>query len=353
VLFGLTRKELLPIVQKVADGEAVTSFQISLDELAGPGFPGARGDKVVLTFNYVTSSGRHGESALFVKRQCDADSVEGFHYACLEELGATVPRMYGAPTAPDGRELLFLELLNPLVPDFAEFATSKELLRDFVALTAHFNAIRPSRRYAEQLTSQDWGRNLETAAVMLGRILRLSGEGNLGEQMRRFCESNQEAVKHLRALALRLAPLVDEMETGLCRRDNNPTNAARRPGTGELVFVDLEMVQLMPRFWDAAQLLGQPDEFWGLALPRSELVEWYLKHYAYHGGRPPDPRQFLMELRILWMTRQLADLWWRLERTQPQAESSRPQQLEENREQLRRLLTVLVRQASQRDWPGA
>jgi len=65
-VFGLTKAELLPIVEAAA-GEPVVSFEVRIaHEVQGP--YGAGAEKLVPTFGYVTRGGGRGEAIVFAKR---------------------------------------------------------------------------------------------------------------------------------------------------------------------------------------------------------------------------------------------------------------------------------------------
>jgi len=318
-VFGLTKSQLWPAIERATSGEAVASFDISIEHQVSPEDYGYRGDKVIPTFTYTTRSGRTEKITLFVKRHCDPGPAEAHHYANLVNHQAPIPRMYGTLSDPTQREIIFLEYLDA-VTDGDQFLDDAEHYRQFLAVTARFNAIRPTGEYTVRLRrldvaagllgGQDWDQRLTRAVSTLDRVWQLACDGELGGDLEELCGASQDKLGRLLAFARGLAEPVSRMATGLCHYDNFPNNLGRRRETGELLTFDLETVGFMPRFWDVAEWLGAPDEVRPLCRPRKELAEYYLEQYTRWAGSAVTVDQFLEEARILWMAWTFSQLWW-------------------------------------------
>jgi len=80
-VFGLTRGQLLPVVERVA-GEPVARFEVSIGHELVSEHYGGRGEKVIPTFEYRTQRGRTGRStgAIEPGGRLDADLAGGLHH---------------------------------------------------------------------------------------------------------------------------------------------------------------------------------------------------------------------------------------------------------------------------------
>ena len=170
-VFELTKAQLWQIINNVICDEAVTSFDVTIEHQV-EGFCGYSAEKVIPTFSYITQSGRMGRITVFVKRFHRTGSAEAHHYAYLQKHHAPIPHMYGVLTDPDGREILFLEYLEPIGDIHAseQFLDDPDHFRQCLSATARFNAIRPSEEYAAQLPRKDFTKGLIETCDTLERI---------------------------------------------------------------------------------------------------------------------------------------------------------------------------------------
>lgn len=313
-VFGLTRARLRPIVENIA-GEPLARFDVRIEHQV-QGHYGYGAEKLIPTFTYTTRSGRTGRQVVFVKWFGEPGPHEAHHYAWLAKHQAPIPRMYGALTGPGQREMIVLEYLQRIedLHPFHRFMNDAARFPQFLALAAHFNAIRPSDERAAQLPRRDVAARLTGALPALERIWAHACKGELGEAMARLCSSRRDKLSQVRRMAQRLAEPIARMQTGLAHNDFYPDSAGRRRQTGELLAVDLESVGLAPRFYDAARWLGAPDGVQPRCRPRRELARYYLQQYARWGGRAVPMGQFLAEARILWTAQTLEMLWFSLRR---------------------------------------
>jgi hypothetical protein len=311
-LSDLKQSELVGIVSSAVPGEDVRSVDaITLS----PAPAGTGSSTLACTFlglAYTTRSGQSRRLEVFAKC-ARADHVEAQHHMFLSRQQAPVPRLYGSLNLSDGRQVLFVEKLLPFDRDEAGLTSDAKCLRQFLSVTAHFNAIRPCDEHVERLRRQDWGMNLKTAAVLLKRALALADEGELGDLCGVLCRQHRSRVIELANLAASLADPVGAMQVDLCHCDHHHRNVGFRPSTGEMLLIDLELVQLMPRFWDVAQWIGPPQEIRPLCRTRRELARWYLEAYSRHGGAAVEVDELLSTGRTLWITREVCDIWWRLD----------------------------------------
>ena len=310
-VFGLPKAQLQPIVDSIA-GEPVAAFEVGIEhELEG--HYGYAGEKAIPTFTYATRPGRAGRETVFVKWLHEPDAREPVHYEWLVKHQAPIPRLYGVLKVESRGPMLFLEHLHEIINN-EKFLEDEERFRQFLALAARFNAIAPSREYAALLPDHGLCRTLTSMVSVLEAIWELAGKGRLGNDLAAFCSGPDDKLSHLQELATRLIEPVSRMETGLCHTDLYPENTGRRPATGELLLLDLELVARAPRFFDAACWLGAPDDIRAWPLPREELAQHYLGEYARCGGCPAPLDEFLEETRTLWMAAEITMLGWKLGR---------------------------------------
>jgi len=337
-VFGLTKRQLRPIVENIAE-EPVVTFDVSVEHRVR-GHYGYSAQKVVPTFTYTTRTGRGGHVAVFAKYFYHSGPKEACHYAWLEEHGGPVPHMYGTLTDPDNREIVFLEYLDPIgdVNDYEHFLDGPDHYRQVLDVMARFNAIRPSAEYAAPLPTTDAERErreMAEAATDLGKTWEAASKSDLGPTLRRLCAGLPDRVRRLQALAESLVEPVSRMETGLEHGDLYVDNTARRRSTGELLVFDLESIGLWRRLSDVAKFLGQPDEVEPRfpperelaptaarittpgsvsveprCLPQRELAQYYLNRFEHWGGERVPLDQFLNDTRLLWLKGVLSILWW-------------------------------------------
>ena len=66
-IFGLTTSQLRPIIEEIAHGEPIVSFDITIEHQVH-GYRGYSAEKVIPMFPYTTQSGDAGKIRVFVKR---------------------------------------------------------------------------------------------------------------------------------------------------------------------------------------------------------------------------------------------------------------------------------------------
>ncbi len=313
-VFGLTEAQLQPIIDNIAS-QPVASFHIKVEHQV-QGFSGYSAGKIIPTFTYTTESGQSGEATVFVKRFHRTGPAEAHHYVHLQKHDAPIPRMYGVMTDPDGRELLFLEYLDPIggVQDSEKFFDDIYNFRHCLAATAHFNAIKPSGEYADQLPRRDVRNALNDACITLGHLWEHACNGDLGDALKKLCSESQDRLPQIQKFALGLIEPIVKMDTGLIHGDVYPENTGWRRDTHELLILDLEWIGYGPRFWDAAMLLGAPDEIQHQHQHRDELAQHYLEQYVRWGGRAPSLKHFEEETSTLWIAQRLSMMWFGLRR---------------------------------------
>jgi hypothetical protein len=313
-VFGLTEAQLQPIIDSIAN-QPVASFHVTVEHQV-QGFSGYSADKVIPTFTYTTESGHRGKATVFVKRFRRTGPAEAHHYVHLQKHSAPIPRMYGVMTDPDGRELLFLEYLDPIgdVQDSEKFFDDIHKFRHCLKATAHFNAIKPSGEYAAQLPRRDVRKGLRDACITLEHLWEHACSGDLGEALKKLCSESQDKLPRIQEFAAGLTEPIVKMDTGLIHGDVYPENTGWRRGTEKLLILDLEWIGFGPRFWDAAMLLGTPGEMQPQCEHRDELAQYYLEQYARWGGEAPSPKRFAEESSILWIAQRLSMMWFGLRR---------------------------------------
>jgi len=313
-VFGLTKEQLWPIVEGAA-GEPVMSFEISVEHEV-VGHYGYAADKLVPTFSYTALSGRTGRCPVFAKRFHREGSCEADHYAVLAECQAPIPRMYGSLSSPNGREIIFLEYLEPIgdLYPFQRFLSEAGRFEQFLAVAAHLNSVRLPARDAARLPGVEPVRRLIKAVSELAITWHLGREGKLGDNLKTLCTGDQEGLLKLQALARELTEPVGQMPRGLCHNDFYPDSTAWRRQPRELVAVDLESLGFAPRFLDVARWLGAPEEVQPRPCPLDQLVGHYAGEYARRSGHAVSAGQLVEEARQLWTAHSLSFHWWWRER---------------------------------------
>lgn len=306
-VFGLTKADLLPIVEAAAD-QSVESFEISMDH-ARPEPYGFAAEKEIPTFAYVTKTGRTGEVTVFVKAPHQGCRAESQHYRFLRAHQAPIPRLHGVLTSPDGLEILFIELLETPRP--------VGTMREFLSLMARFHAIRPSAEYSAWLERESWsfaGRFTDVEST-LELIWEHARKGELGEPMRDFCSSSVR-LRQIRSAVAQIIERSLHMPRGLIHTDFSRENTGRR-AVGEMLVFDVEKTTLGARFFDVAGCLAWPPHRWSPDLRQRDLGRHYLDEYARWGGDPPSLEVFFEEMRVLWFAGELRYLDWNLSRGLP------------------------------------
>jgi hypothetical protein len=335
-IFGLTRGDLAGVVDALAPGETVVSFDVSVSPITNTVY-GNRGDKLAATFHYRTGTGAEGRVPVFVKRYCDPGPAEAQHYRSLAALGAPLPALYAVREDGEGREILFLESLHAAEPEDRLLEDPKSV-RAFLSTVAHFNAITPSAEYAAGLAVRDIRYLLgEKAQTALDRLRQHAWSGELGDQTKSFCSGAR--IARLQAIAYELIIPILDMPTGLIVGDFHPHHTGWRPESGELLIFDLELVAIGPRFTDVATWLGTPAK----ADQKPDLIEHYIEAYARQGGESITKSQFLAESNMLWIAWMLSHLDFDIDRAlhgPPRDEFGVGR--DEYREGLRELLRVVL-----------
>jgi hypothetical protein len=250
---------------------------------------------------------------LFVKRQADASTREAPHYHYLSRAGAPVPHLYASGDDDQGREVLVIEFVEPVCDSEESLLADADLFAVFLRATAAFNAAIVEPPYRQLLRCQDWAANLRTAAHHLRRLDDLMRGGDLGPMLASFCHEQQGNIELLAGHALALSEVVGEMQVGLCHQDHHHLNVGWRVDSKQMLIFDLELVELMPRFWDLAQWIGAPDAVRRLPVPRAELARLYIDVYFAGNRKRISAATLVDQARTLWETRELCDTWWRLD----------------------------------------
>ena len=311
-VLGLTRGQLLPVVESVA-GEAVASFRVTVRHKI-QGHYGYGGEKLIPTFSYRTQTGRVGQATVFVKCQEFESPVrrESRHYKALAEHGVPVPRLYAVLALTEEQDILFVECLEPIRgrDPFTDFFDDPESLLPFLRLAARLNATEPAREYAASLPRTDLASQVIKQIPTLEEIWSQAATGALGDAVKNLCVDMSFALLRLQRQMGALAEPLKEMELALCHNDFWPDSCAWRHEPRELLLVDLETVGFAPRFSDITGVIGPPDDVFHRCLSRDELAQHYADEYARHGGKPLPVKQLLDEVRTLWLSGELSFLWW-------------------------------------------
>jgi aminoglycoside/choline kinase family phosphotransferase len=192
------------------------------------------------------------------------------------------------------------------------------------------------------------GKGLMDACITLKHIWEHGFKGDLGEDLKQFCSGSQGELRKLQAFAESLMEPVSQMETGLIHSDVYPENTGWRRGKRELLILDLEWIGFGPRFYDAASLLGAPDELQPHHRKRDELARYYMERYARWGGEIAPLSEFMREISALWIAQTLGIMWFRLARAldgQVDWTEDREQGRRFFRDGLKEELSVLMRKA--------
>jgi len=314
-IFGLTTSQLRPIIENIAHNEPIASLDIAIEHQV-QGYCGYSAEKVIPTFAYTTQSGNAGKISVFVKRFHRTGPAEAHHYINLRNHQAPIPRMYGVLTDTDGREILFLEYLEPIgdIQACEKFMDDLDNFRQCMAATAHFNAIQPSEEHVTQLPRKNIAQGLMDAAVTLERIWTHACNGELGDDLRHLCLASRNGLQQLQTFARDLMEPVLKMDTGLIHSDIYPENTGWRRVKEELLIIDLEWIGFGPRFYDAAGWLGAPHDLQLHRDQRRELSQYYMEQHIRWGGREVPLDQFMEESSVLWMAQMLTMLWFGLAR---------------------------------------
>lgn len=290
-LFGMGAAELLPIVERMADGP-ICSFEYAISADMPTEHYGERGDKRVVTFDYVLPSGEARRRRVVVKRT-NLGFEEAFHYRYLAGHDAPIPTMYGSQTSADGREVIVLECLDPVFT--ADDGRSRSRLLGYARAVARFNAITPADEYRKLLTNDFAHREVREAADTMRHVWSHASAGDCGGAAQKTCRDTPGGPGRWEAAACSIRDRMDAMEVGLCHRDPEVHHAGRSPRAGETALYDLSDVGFAARFWDIAVTVHHIP----LTALREEVAQCYLSEYTRWGGPVVPARQFLEETQVL------------------------------------------------------
>jgi hypothetical protein len=317
-LYGITKTELLPIVEAVA-GEPVADYRLEHRSLK-EGHSG--GDKRFCTFRYTTRAGQEGEATLFVKRCVWKGRSEALHYRYLASHGVPTPRVYGTLPHPDGDEVIFLERLARIGFQEGKLAEWRSLL----TLMARFNACPVTEEYFPHLHPYEQVGAIDGRWWITG--VRANPED---EEIEASLREGGVAEAHLPALLLAARSLFDAIDAqprGLLHQDFMWDNVGWRGD--EMVVFDVHKNAWGPRFADVAPYLGLPD--WSdrvafldaaeaaVCSRREALTRHYLEEYARFGGETVPVETFREEAGALFWAHKVSNLGWLRERTEARAQ---------------------------------
>ncbi len=316
-LFGFTKDQLSPIVDSVA-GTSVQDFTIRLDH-SRAGLNGICGEYLVPTILCRTEGGDSYEFTLFVRRRKDTQPGrrQAPHYSVLSEHGVPVPRLYGVLEDSQGREVLFLELLDEVTVSDDTFYQDTDAFVQFLAIAARLNAVKPTTDYAAEIGramagrggyTRNWNTWLPWSIHVLDRIEEYAGRSLLDEQLGRFCLSRRAEIRTLKRIALELIRVIPRLPVGLVHGDFHPGNTGWRRKPRELAVFDFEDMMFDTRFYDVAVVLGGPEPGNPGRARQTDLAEAYLNVYSQSGRSAPSLDDFLREISVVWFARKL-NLW--------------------------------------------
>ncbi len=298
---------------EAAAGGPVAHFDVAIEHQVS-GYAGYQAQKCIPTFRYMTRSGEAGEATVFGKWFHRSGPAEAHCYETLSGMGAPIPRVYHWLRDDDGREMLFMEYLDPLTMSHEDLVQDEHAFLDFLAAAARLNAVRLPPSRAGRLPERDLAGQAAAGAKAVAQLWQHAGRGELGEEFATFCAERHDGLPRLQSLARDTSVRLLAMRTGLIHTDLHPENTGRRPGTGELLIFDLEFLSRGPAWYDAALWIGAPEDVQPRFAPREELARHYLRCYAEAGGEPPALDKLLDATRVLWLAWKFGKLGWRLRR---------------------------------------
>ena len=204
-IFDFTKTQLLPIVCDIAS-KKVDDFLIRFDhQKTSPN--GIMGEYLIPTITCETGSGDSLEFTLFVRRPKGVrwNRLQAHHYTFLSKNGVPVPRLYGVISDSEGTEVLFLEHLDEVTVSNDAFYEDTDTLITYLEIMARLNSIKPTIEYAADLGRDmagrdfiiNWNIELPWSIRVLDQIEKNAEKHLLGEQIYRFCQSNQANIKAL------------------------------------------------------------------------------------------------------------------------------------------------------------
>jgi hypothetical protein len=296
--------------------ETITDYRVRLRQR--PSVEGICGEYLLADFTARTDGGTTVEAPMFVRRQLRASDRkrQAHHYEYLSANGVPLPHLYGSHVDNQGREIIFLELLDEVGAPDAELLARQDYLEAYLRLAAALAAVPLTDDYVGRLGYDlagrdfvlNWGEWLPWSAHILGRIQARAASGELGPSLRDYCSENSTAIARLRGLCLPLMHAVRALPLGLVHGDLRPGNTGRRKADGQLVLYDLEDLSIDARFYDVGQVLGGPRSVLPGRESNDRLVEFFLEAYAECSGRSMHLQDFLREARLVWAARKI-NLW--------------------------------------------
>jgi hypothetical protein len=314
-IFGLPR-DLVRAVLETACGEPVIDYTARLRQRTG--LEGIFGEYLVASFTARTRSGLRTELPMFVRRQLRPSDRkrQAHHYEYLSAAGVPLPRLYGSHVDAEGREILFLELLDEIGASDEALLARPDYLEELLPVVAGLAAVPLTDDYVGRLGYDmagrdfvlNWGGWLPWSVHILGRIEARAPAGDLGDGLRDYCAANPQAIRGLKRLCLPLMGAVRSLPVGLVHGDMRPGNTGRRAADGALVLYDLEDLSIDARFYDAGLILGGPRTLVAGTHSNDELAGLFLESYVARSGRAVSLETFLREARIVWAARRI-NLW--------------------------------------------
>lgn len=312
LIFGLSREDIRPIIE-AAVGARVAFFAISVKH-PRPEPYGFQADKAIRTFSYQTDCGDSGQISIFIKHYHYTGSVEAQQYKFLRAQHMPVPHLYGTLLDPEGKQILFLEYVEPGLKALSPFTIERR--REFFALMARLHALQPTAEYAAWL-EQSLGKFtdiLTDAELVLEPLWEHARAGTLGRALQEFCALSARNLPKIRSIIRHVIDCTRQMPQGLVHLDFSRENTGRRR-TGELLLLDLEGVRFGPHCFDIAEYLGWPPDRWPPNVTQSELAQYYLDEYLRWGGMPLSLEAFFADIRILCVAHHMRYLDWHLKRS--------------------------------------
>jgi len=216
----------------------------------------------------------------------------------------------------EGREIIFLELLDELQGTDTQLFAQADFLQQFLRLAASMAAVRPTMDYLGRLGYdlgqrdhvRNWAVWIPWSIHILHRIERCAQLGELGPSLKEYCARNADKLAGLRRITEGLLSAVRLLPLGLVHGDLRPANTGWRRRDRHLVLFDFEDIMLDVRFYDIAQVPGGPRPLLPETKSNEELAALFLDAYIEHGGEQVDMRTFLNETHIAWLSRKV-NLW--------------------------------------------
>lgn len=311
-IFGISKNDLIPIIEHAIQNSPVTSLEICVEyESLNKGM---RSETIISTFSYETKSGIIGDIALFVKRQLKSNFRETPHYIMAAEVDIPTPRFYGHLIGNEGEEVLFLEFL----PECGIDDQNAIEVQALISLIARINTA-PLRcdqlNIQKPVNSEQQTRDIQHdfAQNLIPKLRDLWKSGAAGEVspgVQQLCSDNPKGVEILKRYAFSLAYQIAALpEDALAQGDTGAHNMGwrRTPQGRELVVFDLNF-HVGRRFYDIAYIMH--NQLGDSALSLEEIGVHYLAEYQKWGGEGIVLEDFMQQTRILANSDMLWSLPW-------------------------------------------